>query len=274
MSFEVEKMQIQNNISLWKQIDYLNKEYSDCNFDTIQSTEIIRYEKRTSKEKYGREGNFGIVWGCKFDFISFLSGKIFEEIDKYTLMINKYGEKYELYDEYRQNVLNIFQQKRLYKDFASAPQDRRGVFARWFGPSSYDIFLELQKYENEMLNKRTYTPSFPKVILHLSATTQYYGYSRDVNYSFRDIMKCYELAVAKKGKMGFVQQQRAIINDNIRYEVLKRDGFRCRICGATAQDGVRLEVDHIIPVSKGGKSIMENLQTLCERCNKGKGNKM
>ncbi|MBR2352886.1 MAG: HNH endonuclease, partial [Clostridia bacterium] len=43
--------------------------------------------------------------------------------------------------------------------------------------------------------------------------------------------------------------------------------------GATSRDGVKLEVDHIIPVSKGGKSTLDNLQTLCERCNRGKGTK-
>lgn len=68
--------------------------------------------------------------------------------------------------------------------------------------------------------------------------------------------------------------EREAMNDDIRYNVLKRDNFRCRICGATANDGVKLHVDHIVPVSKGGKTVMHNLQTLCERCNKGKSNKI
>ena len=64
------------------------------------------------------------------------------------------------------------------------------------------------------------------------------------------------------------------MNDNIRYNVLRRDNFTCQKCGATVQDGVKLEVDHIIPVSKGGKTNMNNLQTLCNRCNKGKCDKI
>ncbi len=40
-----------------------------------------------------------------------------------------------------------------------------------------------------------------------------------------------------------------------------------------ARTGVKLHVDHIKPVSRGGKSVMSNLQTLCEDCNCGKGNK-
>ena len=52
---------------------------------------------------------------------------------------------------------------------------------------------------------------------------------------------------------------------------MRRDQFRCQICGARAEDGVRLHVDHINPVSKGGTSDMSNLRTLCDRCNLGKG---
>lgn len=59
----------------------------------------------------------------------------------------------------------------------------------------------------------------------------------------------------------------------MRYDILRRDGFRCQICGASQKDGVTLHVDHIVPVSKGGRSVPSNLRTLCERCNKGKSNK-
>ncbi|MBI1858783.1 MAG: HNH endonuclease, partial [Candidatus Melainabacteria bacterium] len=61
----------------------------------------------------------------------------------------------------------------------------------------------------------------------------------------------------------------------IRLKVLDRDNFRCIFCGCSpATDlGVKLHIDHIISYSKGGKSTLENLQTLCEKCNLGKSNK-
>ena len=49
------------------------------------------------------------------------------------------------------------------------------------------------------------------------------------------------------------------MNDDIRYNVLKRDNFTCKLCGISAKDGAKLHVVQIIPVSKGGKSIMSNL---------------
>ena len=72
----------------------------------------------------------------------------------------------------------------------------------------------------------------------------------------------------------FVAEQRRMMSDSLRYDVLRRDNFRCQLCGASAQDGVKLHVDHIRPVSKGGRTEMANLRTLCERCNMGKGAKL
>lgn len=65
--------------------------------------------------------------------------------------------------------------------------------------------------------------------------------------------------------------ERAKMTSTLRYEVIKRDGYRCRACGFSVKDGARLHVDHIQPVSKGGKSERKNLQTLCAACNLGKG---
>lgn len=65
-------------------------------------------------------------------------------------------------------------------------------------------------------------------------------------------------------------QRRSGLSLKLRWEVLTRDQRRCVICGVSAKDGVVLEVDHIIPVSKNGPDELENLQTLCCDCNRGK----
>ena len=56
------------------------------------------------------------------------------------------------------------------------------------------------------------------------------------------------------------------IPDSVRAEVIVRDGGRCRNC----YSAVNLQIDHIIPRSKGGSSDQSNLQTLCRRCNRRK----
>lgn len=56
----------------------------------------------------------------------------------------------------------------------------------------------------------------------------------------------------------------------LRQAILTRDGFRCKLCGKTPQDGILLEVDHITEFEDGGKTTFENGQTVCSDCNKGK----
>ena len=62
------------------------------------------------------------------------------------------------------------------------------------------------------------------------------------------------------------------INYRTRFKVMQRDNFKCQICGASpaTQAGVLLHIDHIVPVAKGGQATMDNLQTLCQKCNLGK----
>lgn len=69
------------------------------------------------------------------------------------------------------------------------------------------------------------------------------------------------------------QEDQRQIKLGLRYEVLKRDHFRCVLCGASPAThlGCILHVDHVIPYSRGGKTIPANLRTLCEPCNLGKG---
>ncbi|WP_376698847.1 HNH endonuclease [Serratia marcescens] len=61
--------------------------------------------------------------------------------------------------------------------------------------------------------------------------------------------------------------KRQRVTDSVRLRIFKRDGFCCKHCN-TSED---LTIDHIHPVSKGGSSADENLQTLCMSCNRSKG---
>ncbi|HEY5315223.1 MAG TPA: HNH endonuclease [Pirellulales bacterium] len=62
------------------------------------------------------------------------------------------------------------------------------------------------------------------------------------------------------------------VNWRMRFLVMRRDDFKCCICGANPAltPGAVLVVDHVVPWSGGGETVVENLQTLCERRNSGK----
>jgi len=63
---------------------------------------------------------------------------------------------------------------------------------------------------------------------------------------------------------------RKTINEELRNIIFKRDNYKCKNCGSEKN----LVIDHIIPFSKGGITEIDNLQTLCKKCNKEKGNKI
>ena len=99
--------------------------------------------------------------------------------------------------------------------------------------------------------------------------------------------KCFErnlassLKVKDKGSQSTLDETavEAMVDKRIRvmpgkrWQVFERDGWRCVSCGKSADDGAILEVDHILPRSKGGSDDISNLQTLCRECNVGKSNK-
>jgi len=92
-------------------------------------------------------------------------------------------------------------------------------------------------------------------------------------YMHERIMECNNLGRCFTCTVDEIGAKRAL-NVYERFEILQRDGFRCQLCGRTAQDGVTLEIDHKIAYDNGGSTeALDNLWTLCRDCNKGKGTK-
>ena len=93
----------------------------------------------------------------------------------------------------------------------------------------------------------------------------YEGYSDP--HSARGIRLRAKHAAERKGRSA---QQ---VTPKLRFHILQRDGFRCQLCGDTAQISptCTLHVDHRISVADGGQTVPENLWALCATCNSGKG---
>jgi len=83
------------------------------------------------------------------------------------------------------------------------------------------------------------------------------------------------LTIPTQTEVKVIKRQKRDIPLGLRLKVLKRDGFKCVLCGRSPaiDPGVVLHIDHILPVAKGGATRLENLQTLCKECNWGKSDK-
>lgn len=85
-----------------------------------------------------------------------------------------------------------------------------------------------------------------------------------------------ETLESKLTSSAFAKEQRSLMTKKMREFIKKRDDFTCCNCGNSIykEPNLLLEIDHIIPVSKGGYTEESNLQTLCWKCNRSKSNKI
>ena len=74
----------------------------------------------------------------------------------------------------------------------------------------------------------------------------------------------------------FAREQRMLMTKKLRDSIKMRDNFTCCHCGnsTSIEPNLLLEIDHIIPIAKGGYTVEDNLQTLCWKCNRTKSDKM
>ena len=81
---------------------------------------------------------------------------------------------------------------------------------------------------------------------------------------------------SKLSMEALAKEQRAMMTTKLRMFIKERDKFTCCQCGnsTNVEPNLLLEIDHIIPIAKGGLTIEENLQTLCWKCNRSKGSKL
>lgn len=97
-------------------------------------------------------------------------------------------------------------------------------------------------------------------------------------YSFDDISdrynQLYDIDFQCTLREYHSKNQRKLVTAELRRKIMRRDNYTCQICGKHMPDEVGLHIDHIIPISKGGKSVESNLRVLCSKCNGSKSDKI
>lgn len=90
------------------------------------------------------------------------------------------------------------------------------------------------------------------------------------------IVELIRVLESKLTASAFAKAQRTLMTKKLREFIKNRDNFTCCNCGNSihVEPNLLLEIDHIIPVAKGGYTVEENLQTLCWKCNRSKSDKI
>ena len=195
----------------------------------------------------------------RFKFNDYFEEMISKDIEKYLKLCKDTYANIDMYKKYEVELTNL---------------------PRFEKPTANPFSIMYSFAEKELCEKTTLKPVLsPLVRIKVSYTSQQgiNHYEKTLRYNFSDICRHLNAAIshAKKRKeyLASKQYQRNLMTPSLRYDILKRDGFKCTICGRSVEDGVKLHVDHIFPVSKGGKTEKSNLRTLCNECNSGKSNK-
>lgn len=239
-------LRVKNTSSRYKALIKLNKHMS---FDE-SILELYEYEECVQSKKQFDS----------FNFDQFLCSKITDELSQCERIIQCVKKNREQAALYREGLDRL--------PSAVLPENIKK------SKLSYRVFAEKEEilFRENLLNP-VLSPVVRCVVHYVTPMGRNEYYDEKL-YSFDQVMELYRIAKHNISMRKTAYYQRKIMTDSLRYDILKRDGFRCVICGRSAQeDHVKLHVDHIQPVSRGGKTVPENLRTLCSTCNMGKRDK-
>ena len=189
-----------------------------------------------------------------FDFEKYLLNLIKEDTETYKAWLDLVNKYYDRYTKYEAEIRSL-------PDFMSETETELN-------------YNDVHKLEVEMCNNRIihYEPQIVIYKMYVSPAGQN-RYRKSKTFSIQDIRALVQKATVQEQQKDTKQTERNKMTNSLRYDILKRDNFRCTICGRTAADGITLHVDHIKPVAKGGLTEYSNLRTLCNECNSGKSDK-
>ena len=187
-------------------------------------------------------------------------------------------------DKVRTNIDHVFDNRERMKFYTPQVEEAR----RKIGTYDEDIgklkLKKLEKFERKQLINNKKKPETDFRIKVLLIRTNINGNVLESKRDYFEIDEILDFIDAVEQKRGnyytnpdiwqaICRVERGKVTNKMRFAIYQRDGYRCKKCGRRDR-GDNLEIDHIYPIAKGGKSTYDNLQTLCRKCNKEKGSRV
>ena len=182
-------------------------------------------------------------------------------------------------DDILQEIKRTNYNKKLYKEYVEnvKKEIKVGTFTQSTNGYNLDLLLKIEKdlfFQKRLLPK---TDFFISIKLHKTNIHGFIHNSKGQTFNENEILSLIKRLENKNGYFyndrgiwdALCRVERGKVTNKIRFMIYERDGYRCRHCGSTEN----LEIDHIQPIARGGKSTIDNLQTLCRNCNKFKDTK-
>lgn len=251
---------LKNTDLISNKLDYGNASYQD-------SSSWNYKRKHLKEQKYAPN-----VHHCSRSVCSNAQKKPFEYVCKYFGI--KATEE-EL--SYFENILNNFEAAEEGKHHLQ--EEKKKILES----IKNDIPAFIRKFSKKKLEKKLgfeqidmSTAYFPKYVFEYVSSGGNASMHCDVVMDIENLNK-FVLFLSEKIKFNkSVAGQRALMTSKLRQHIKERDHYTCKQCGVSVEQEphLLLEIDHIVPVSKGGLTTEDNLQTLCWRCNRSKGAKL
>lgn len=254
-------------------IEELKETYSDIkkiNYGTAELNDASRYNYKRKEQLKAKKSEF--IYDCSSTVCKNAERQPFKYLCKY-FNIKPNEESLESFE----NILNNFSaaeegkqllNNELEKIKKSIEKDIPFLI-RKFSMKKFMVKLGFKEIDFSTLYFPVYT--FRYVSPGGNKST-YCNIKLDIDNLNNFIGYLSEIVKFKKSAAG----QRALMTSKLREKIKQRDNYTCQKCGLSINDekNLLLEIDHIIPISKGGMSTEENLQTLCWKCNRTKGSKV
>ena len=248
-------------------ITVVNKKYR--NFINTNSEALEKLDIVNKKYHFHKIANFDMAHS--YDNVNF-----YEDISCEDYLIYQLVFKQKDVSRALKNTLENKNNYSLYIEEAKAIT--LGVFKSELGKFKLNKLLTMEK---KMFSKKVLTPVVVFTINVKLIRTNINGERRESKNRTFKAEQIKELITKLNQKQGsfylnrdiwdsICRVERGKVTNKMRFSIYSRDGYRCCMCGKRDR-GDNLEIDHIYPIAKGGKSTYDNLQTLCHRCNQKKG---
>ena len=244
----------------YKKVDYGTAEYADNSRWNFRRPQLVN-------DIYKAD-----VYRCSLSVCRNASQQPFKYVMKY-FNIAPNEETLERFEDTLNNYVAAEQGKELLKKERDEIVGRISSSIPW-----YILKLNKEKlYEKLGFKKIDFSQMyFPKYTFQYVSSGGNSSMKCDVIFDIENLNRFIEyLADIIKFRKS-VAGQRALMNSALREHIKERDNYTCKKCknSTKKEPNLLLEIDHIMPLSKGGMTEEKNLQTLCWRCNRSKGTKI